>query len=115
MRAPTDSPIWIGDVESLEFEEVDGICQAELEFPGARVRVIRYEAGTSVPMHRHTKDNLKIVLRGKMAFEGLDGPLGVVSDLGMYFCGTWYRAEVLEPTLMLLIEETDSARVAYDG
>ena len=116
MSATTDPTIWIGDVDTLEYDDVDGLIQAPVDFQGARVRVIRYAAGTKIAMHRHTKKTLKVILRGRMSFEGVDGPLGEVSDRGMYICGMGiYRADVLEDTVMLLVEEPDSERVAFDG
>jgi hypothetical protein len=87
MSAAADPTIWIGDIDSLDYEDADGLTQAPVDFNGARVRVIRYEAGTTVPLHKHTKKTLKVILRGKMAFEGLDGPLGEVSGGGIYLCG----------------------------
>ena len=116
MSAATDPTIWIGDVDALDYEDVNGLTQAPVDFQGARVRVIRYAAGTKIAMHRHTKKTLKVILRGKMSFEGVDGPLGEVSERGMYLCSTGlYRADVLEDTIMLLVEEPDSERVAFEG
>ena len=116
MSAPTDSTVWIGDVDALDYDHVNGLTQAPVDFQGARVRVIRYAAGTKIPLHKHTKKTLKVILRGKMSFESVDGPLGEVSAGAIYICGTGiYRADVLEDTVMVLVEEPDSERVAFDG
>jgi hypothetical protein len=116
MSAATDPTIWIGDVDTLEYDDVNGLTQAPVDFNGARVRVIRYAAGTKIAMHKHTKKTLKVILRGKMSFEGIDGPLGEVSERGMYVCGIgFYRADVLEDTVMLLVEEPGSERVGFDA
>jgi hypothetical protein len=102
------------DPGELEYSRRGGLLAAELEIGGGSARVVKYAAGDKIPMHYHTKPNVKFLLRGAIAFEGPDGPLGVLEDGEIYWCGgvgSPYRGDVLRDSFLLVIEDAGSERV----
>lgn len=103
---------WIADPSELEFVDHGGLLIAELGVPGCQVRVLKYQAGDEIPLHYHTKDNVKAVLRGSISFEDENGPIGHAKDGTIYWCGMGpYRGVALTESYLLVVEESGSERV----
>ncbi len=103
---------WMVDPSELEFVDRDGLLVAELGIRGCQVRVFKYQAGDEIPLHYHTKQSVKAVLRGSISFEDENGPIGHAEDGTIYWCGMGpYRGVALTESYLLVVEEDGSERV----
>jgi hypothetical protein len=106
----------IADVSRLKFVEAAGVKVAELGIAGCHARVVDYAAGTEIPLHRHTRPSVKLLIRGAIALESVDGPLGELKEGMFYWCGTGlYRGRVLKDSYLLVIDEEGSERIEADA
>jgi hypothetical protein len=102
------------DPSQLDYSERNGILAADLGLAGCAARVVKYAAGDSIPMHFHTHENVKFLLKGAIEFESPDGPLGLLLDGEIYWCGgvgSPYRGRVLRDSYLLIVEDAAGKRV----
>jgi quercetin dioxygenase-like cupin family protein len=108
---------FLRDPAELDYvERPDGLHIADLGIAGVNARVVKYAAGDEIPAHYHTKPSVKALLRGAIAFENEDGPIGTGQDGTLYWCGSGiYRGHVLEDSYLLVIDELGSERIAVES
>ena len=117
MRAAnaTENAARLRDVSELDFTEQDGMLVADLAIPGCHARIIKLTAGSAIPLHRHTRRSVKVLLTGAITLAGEDGPLGNATPATLYECdGVIYRGDVLADSYLLAIDEEGSERVNVD-
>jgi hypothetical protein len=102
----------LSDVAELDFVQQNGLRVAELGIAGCHARVVHYPAGSKIPLHRHTRPSVKLLIRGALAIANLDGPAGQATDGTFYWCdGSIYRGDVLRDSYLLVIDEEGSERI----
>lgn len=111
-----DIDLGLCDVSELTYVERDGLLVADLGIAGCQARVVKYQAGAEIPLHRHTRRSVKLLIRGAVTFATPEGPLGQAADGTFYWCGTGlYRGDVGEDSYLLVIDEEGSERIEVDS
>ncbi|MEW5058385.1 MAG: hypothetical protein AB1Y25_12275 [Cycloclasticus sp.] len=76
------------------------------------VKLTQFKKGDEIPMHRHTDEkHEKLIVKGKVEFTDTNGTVDILGEGILYMCGsgaTYYYGKVLEDTIILVIESSDS-------
>lgn len=77
-----------------------------------RVKLMRFEKGDQIPMHRHSDPkHEKLIVEGSFKFTDDDGTSVVLGAGTLYMCGSgalYYSGAALEPAVIMVIESADS-------
>lgn len=76
------------------------------------VKLTKFTKGDIIPMHRHTDEkHEKLIVKGLVEFTDTNGTVDTLGEGVLYMCGSgasYYHGKVLEDTVILVIESSDS-------
>ncbi len=107
------SVISIDQLNFVPFKDKAGVEVADIKWYNTmRARVFKYPRGYETPLHILSENILHVILKGKVEFEGKDGPVEIAKSGMFHVCSNnpW-RTKILEETYFLVIEKDDTQTI----